>query len=336
MRDHPLTPMTDANLVRVLQAQLATTRRRRARAAARRPRRPSHGRRFGRGDRRALRGACATKASRSRSPTPSTTTTCCASARRSSDLPLVCAGSGLAIGLPRELRHLGLRARRRRCRRSRAFARSSRAAARRRPTAQVARLPAMRRRGAPGRSARARRRRRTMRWSAGIVAWAASSGPPRPSAPVLVYSTAPPQAVAAAQAKLGGHDVGARLERMLAAVARGLVESGARRLVVAGGETSGACVQALGVARLRIGAPDRSRRALVPCRAGARCRRPAPGAEVGQLRRRRFLRSAPSRCAHERSAALRDEICRVGRSLHARGYVHGTTGNISARLTTAS
>ena len=31
-------------------------------------------------------------------------------------------------------------------------------------------------------------------------------------------------------------------------------------------------------------------------------------------------------------ATLRDEICRVGRSLHARGYVHGTTGNISARV----
>ena len=31
-------------------------------------------------------------------------------------------------------------------------------------------------------------------------------------------------------------------------------------------------------------------------------------------------------------AALRDELCRVGRSLHARGYVHGTTGNVSARL----
>ena len=29
---------------------------------------------------------------------------------------------------------------------------------------------------------------------------------------------------------------------------------------------------------------------------------------------------------------LRAEICRVGASLHARGYVHGTTGNISARL----
>ncbi|HEY4957297.1 MAG TPA: aldolase [Caldimonas sp.] len=31
-------------------------------------------------------------------------------------------------------------------------------------------------------------------------------------------------------------------------------------------------------------------------------------------------------------AALRAELCRVGRSLHARGYVHGTTGNVSARL----
>jgi ribulose-5-phosphate 4-epimerase/fuculose-1-phosphate aldolase len=31
-------------------------------------------------------------------------------------------------------------------------------------------------------------------------------------------------------------------------------------------------------------------------------------------------------------AALREELCRVGRSLHARGYVHGTSGNLSARL----
>ena len=32
------------------------------------------------------------------------------------------------------------------------------------------------------------------------------------------------------------------------------------------------------------------------------------------------------------TAALRDELCRIGRSLHARGYVHGSTGNLSARL----
>ena len=70
---------------------------------------------------------------------------------------------------------------------------------------------------------------------------------------MLVYSTAPPEAVAAAQAKAGGSDLGARLEAILAAIARRLVEGGARRLVVAGGETSGACVQALGVSRLRIG-----------------------------------------------------------------------------------
>ncbi|MEP6740012.1 MAG: class II aldolase/adducin family protein, partial [Caldimonas sp.] len=31
-------------------------------------------------------------------------------------------------------------------------------------------------------------------------------------------------------------------------------------------------------------------------------------------------------------AQLREELCRVGRSLHARGYVHATTGNLSARL----
>jgi 3-dehydro-4-phosphotetronate decarboxylase len=31
-------------------------------------------------------------------------------------------------------------------------------------------------------------------------------------------------------------------------------------------------------------------------------------------------------------ARLREELCRIGRSLHARGYVHGTTGNLSARL----
>ena len=33
-----------------------------------------------------------------------------------------------------------------------------------------------------------------------------------------------------------------------------------------------------------------------------------------------------------REAELRDELCRIGRSLHDRGYVHGTTGNLSARL----
>jgi len=59
--------------------------------------------------------------------------------------------------------------------------------------------------------------------------------------------------VRALQAKLGVDAAGARLEQALAAVARGLAERGVRQLVVAGGETSGAVVQALGVTRLRIG-----------------------------------------------------------------------------------
>ena len=52
---------------------------------------------------------------------------------------------------------------------------------------------------------------------------------------------------------LGVQGAGEKLEQALAAIARGLVERGVGQLVVAGGETSGACVQALGVTQLRIG-----------------------------------------------------------------------------------
>jgi len=71
--------------------------------------------------------------------------------------------------------------------------------------------------------------------------------------PLLVYATAAPEAVKAAQARLGVERAGALVEQVLAAVALGLLQRGARQLVVAGGETAGACVQALGVRSLRIG-----------------------------------------------------------------------------------
>ncbi|QNS08125.1 3-oxo-tetronate kinase [Streptomyces xanthii] len=74
-----------------------------------------------------------------------------------------------------------------------------------------------------------------------------------PEGPVLVYSTGSPDAVRAVQAELGAADAGALVEGTLARVAQGLVERGVRRLVVAGGETSGAVVQALGLTGLRIG-----------------------------------------------------------------------------------
>jgi uncharacterized protein YgbK (DUF1537 family) len=46
---------------------------------------------------------------------------------------------------------------------------------------------------------------------------------------------------------------GAVAERTMAALARGLVERGVPQLVVAGGETSGACLQALNITQMKIG-----------------------------------------------------------------------------------
>jgi len=71
--------------------------------------------------------------------------------------------------------------------------------------------------------------------------------------PVLVYSTAEPDAVRAIQERFGRDAAGAMVEHLLADVARGFAANGVTRLVVAGGETSGAVVSALGVTMLEIG-----------------------------------------------------------------------------------
>ena len=71
--------------------------------------------------------------------------------------------------------------------------------------------------------------------------------------PVLVSSSAPPEEVERVQAELGRERAGTLVEDAMAAIARGLMERGVRRLVVAGGETSGAVVNALKVKALRIG-----------------------------------------------------------------------------------
>jgi uncharacterized protein YgbK (DUF1537 family) len=72
--------------------------------------------------------------------------------------------------------------------------------------------------------------------------------------PVLIYSTADPEALKAVQNRLGVEQAGARVEATLAMIAQGLVEAGVGQLIVAGGETSGAVVQALGMTQLQIGA----------------------------------------------------------------------------------
>ena len=74
-----------------------------------------------------------------------------------------------------------------------------------------------------------------------------------PEGPCIVYSTASPDRVAATQARFGREAAGAMIERALADIAAALVETGVRRILVAGGETSGAVVSRLGVRALRIG-----------------------------------------------------------------------------------
>jgi uncharacterized protein YgbK (DUF1537 family) len=59
--------------------------------------------------------------------------------------------------------------------------------------------------------------------------------------------------VKAVQRELGVERAGALVEQALAEIARGLVAAGVRKLVVAGGETAGAVVGALGIRALRIG-----------------------------------------------------------------------------------
>lgn len=87
--------------------------------------------------------------------------------------------------------------------------------------------------------------------TAAAVEWAV---PQLNDGPVLVYSTAEPAALQAVQARLGVHGAGLIVERALGRIAQALVANGVRQFVVAGGETSGAVVQALDIAQLRIGA----------------------------------------------------------------------------------
>jgi uncharacterized protein YgbK (DUF1537 family) len=70
---------------------------------------------------------------------------------------------------------------------------------------------------------------------------------------VLVYATAPPDEIAAAQAALGAERAAGLVEAAFRAIAEMLAANGVRAFVVAGGETSGAVVQALGVRALAIG-----------------------------------------------------------------------------------
>lgn len=83
-----------------------------------------------------------------------------------------------------------------------------------------------------------------------VLAWAR---PLLVDGPVLVYSTAETDTVKATQSTLGVEVTGTLIEKTLSHIAAGLVKSGVRQLIIAGGETSGACVQALRIDQLAIG-----------------------------------------------------------------------------------
>ena len=238
MQNHPLTPMQDANLVRVMQAQ------------TKRP--------VGLIDYKTVAQGEAAIRERIAALRAEGVGVAVVDATSNQDLlllgpalkgmPLVTAGSGVAIGLPA---NFGLK-----------------------PSVQASQLPAATGLQAvvsgscsvatngqvahfqsSGRPAFAIHPASLMNGQSDalvlqVLAWAA---PHLKDGPVLVYSTAEPEAVKQVQAQLGVAEAGALVEHALAAVAQGLVDLGVKQLVIAGGETSGACVQALGIAQLQIG-----------------------------------------------------------------------------------
>jgi uncharacterized protein YgbK (DUF1537 family) len=241
MKNHPLTPMTDANLVRVLQAQLD----------------PARGRRVGLIDYRVVAQGARAIAQRIDALRAKGITLAIVDglgdddlrrlAMASARLPLVVAGSGLAIGIP-ALHGLQPDARAAMLPLAgghRAVVSGSCSAA---TNAQVAAFIAA------GGQAFALDPLQLAAASDAVVqqalAWARSL---LGAAPVLVYATAAPDAVRAVQQQLGAERAGVLVEQALSRIAVGLVDAGVGQLVVAGGETSGACVQTLGITQLRIG-----------------------------------------------------------------------------------
>jgi len=240
MRDHPLTPMRDANLARVLARQtphrVGLVAYETVRAGPRAIRAAFAGLRAD-GVRHAVVDAIDDVDLR-------------ALAEAAAELPLVTGGSGIARGMPKALAGAG----------SRAGAGNGAAA-----------LPPGHGLGAVlAGSCSAATRRQVARWAADRPALRLDpmdlADPERAAAaaadwararlgdgPVLVYSTADPDTVAAAQAALGREAAAERVEAAMAAIARALVAAGVGRLVVAGGETAGAVVAGLGVRALAIG-----------------------------------------------------------------------------------
>jgi uncharacterized protein YgbK (DUF1537 family) len=242
MRTHPLTPMTDANLVRVLQAQSRakvglvrhdTVARGAAAVAQRIDALRAEGTRLAIADAvddadlRVLAQACTEHA-------------------------LVVAGSGVALGLPEVYAARGWVTPDAAAAQLDAVGGQAAVLSGSCSSATNAQVQHWLQSGRPGFRVDPRVLAAGEPVAAQALAWARER---LAAAPVLVYATAAPDDVKSVQAALGVDAAGALVERCLAEIAAGLQDAGVRRFVVAGGETSGAVVHALGVHTLRIGAP---------------------------------------------------------------------------------
>lgn len=86
-----------------------------------------------------------------------------------------------------------------------------------------------------------------------IIAWADAEWNRDPARVLLIYSTAQPANLKAVHEKLGVEQSGGLVEDALSKIAAALIQRGVGRLVVAGGETSGVCIRALGIEQVQIG-----------------------------------------------------------------------------------
>lgn len=77
----------------------------------------------------------------------------------------------------------------------------------------------------------------------------------RHQGPLMIYATDQPEAIRLCQEKLGSERAGTLVEGLFAHIARLAATLGVTKFIVAGGETSGAVVQALGIEALKIGPP---------------------------------------------------------------------------------
>ncbi|NNE80723.1 MAG: four-carbon acid sugar kinase family protein [Silicimonas sp.] len=238
MKDHPLTPMCDSSLIRLMEAQsgndcglipLETVRNGKGPIQRQIDELRNKGKRYGvvdaltDDDLHSIGAALA-------------------------DHKLVTGGSGIAMGLPANLRKSGKLG-------------ASNAPVL--PTARGRRLVVA---GSCSAATRAQIARAKVIWptlkididrmadgadevSRGVEWATAQSG----DAPVLIYGSSDPDEVAQTQAKHGTERAGQMMEDALAGIAKRLADMEFAQIFVAGGETSGAVVKALDVRALKIG-----------------------------------------------------------------------------------